>query len=79
VVAGVGTTQADQLANHHHMWDHLFHDITYAGSNIAVHLAPSSGNLQNYREQTTNHDGGGNETRPKNVYVYYLIASGLGA
>jgi Phage Tail Collar Domain/Tectonin domain len=72
----VGSTQQDQLRHHPHNWDHFFHDITNSGDDIAVHQAPSSGGLQNRTEQATNVDGGGAETRPRNVYVYYLIASG---
>jgi hypothetical protein len=73
----VGSRQQQQLLNHVHMWDQNFGQITDGGNNINVQLAlgsPRGGDLG--RQPTTNHDGGGNETRPSNVYVYYLIFTG---
>lgn len=69
----VGSRQSDQLRNHQHNWDHNFFLIGDAGSDIAVQQPVDSPRLQNHRGPTTNIDGGGNETRPANVYVYYLI------
>ncbi len=77
--SGVGTTQGDQLVSHRHYWDHFFFKRSWSGGDIAVHQPPSSPNLQTHPAQATNHDGGGSETRPKNAYVYYLIATGAGA
>ncbi len=78
IVGGsVGSWQGDQFGRHHHNWDHFFHDISWSGGDIAVHQPPDSQNLQNNRDQATNQDGGGAETRPKNVYVYFLINSGI--
>jgi rhizosphere induced protein len=73
----VGSRQADQLRNHVHNWDQNFGQITDGGSDINVQLAlnsPRGGDLGS--QPTTNKDGGGNETRPANVYVYYLIFAG---
>jgi microcystin-dependent protein len=73
----VGSLQSDQLKNHKHNWDHFFYWLSYSGSDIAVHQPADSWNLQNNTRQATNNDGGGAETRPKNVYTYFLIASGV--
>jgi phage-related tail fiber protein len=73
----VGSWQSGQLVSHQHNWNHFFHVISYGGSDIAVHQPPDSDHLQSHPAQATNDDGG-NETRPKNVYVYYLIATGAG-
>lgn len=73
----VGSRQGHQLLNHTHYWDRNFEQIGSSGDNIAVQLAMNSNmNPNAYREPTTNNDGGGNETRPVNVYVYYLIYAG---
>jgi hypothetical protein len=79
LTADVGTTQSDELVTHIHYWDHFFHFRGWGGNDIAVHQPPSSPNLQNNFNKATNLDGGGSETRPMNVYVYYLIATGAGA
>lgn len=75
----VGSWQTDALANHQHQWDHFFYWFNYRGEDIACHMPADSSNLQTNTRQATNNDGGvktgsqGLETRPKNVYVYYLI------
>jgi hypothetical protein len=74
----VGSRQGQQLLNHQHSWDSNFGQISYAGSNLNVQLAqgsPTGGDLG--RQPTTNVDGGGNETRPTNVYAYFLMFTGL--
>jgi hypothetical protein len=43
-----------------------------------VQLSEDSPNNSNpNRQPTTNKDGGGAETRPGNVYAYFLIFAGL--
>jgi microcystin-dependent protein len=74
--ATVGSWQADQLKNHQHNWDHFFYWRDKDGGNLGVHQPSDSRNLQNNQRAATNNDGGGNETRPANVYVYYMIATG---
>lgn len=77
VVGGrVGSVQQDQLKNHQHNWNHFFYHISWSGNDIAVQQPNDSWNLQTNPRQATNNDGGGSETRPRNTYVYYLIASG---
>ena len=77
----VGSRQGAGLQNHQHNWDYNFAFITENGDNLPVQLADSSGDYNHDglkgRKPTTNVDGGGNETRPTNVYVYYLIFAGL--
>lgn len=73
----VGSRQADQLRNHVHTWDQNFGEIATRGSDLDVQLAlnsPTGGNKGT--QPTTNKDGGGNETRPSNVYAYFLIFAG---
>jgi len=68
----VGTVQQDQLKNHKHTWNGNFGNIGDDGSSLRIQLADNNtGNLGNL--DTTNTDGGGLETRPINVYVFYLI------
>ena len=71
----VGSQQAECLQNHQHNWSHNFGNITHSGNDIQVQLAGDGGNMGTL--PTTDNDGGGNETRPVNVYVYYLIFAGL--
>lgn len=74
----VGSRQAQQLLNHTHTWDRNFGQISASGSNLNVQLSDRGDKPPNQgRQPTTNNDGGGNETRPVNVYVYYLIFAGL--
>jgi hypothetical protein len=56
-----------------HNWNGNFYNISWSGNDIAVQQAPDSGHFSNNSQATTLNDGGGNETRPINVYVYYLI------
>jgi len=78
----VGSWQTDALANHQHNWDHFFYLFSFHGEDIACHQPSDSPNLANNTRQATNNDGGvttsstGQETRPMNVYVYYLICCG---
>ncbi|HKS27369.1 MAG TPA: tail fiber protein [Pyrinomonadaceae bacterium] len=73
----VGSRQIHQLLNHTHHWDKNFELIGSSGADIAVQLALNSAiNSNAGTEPTTNNDGGGAETRPVNVYVYYLIYAG---
>lgn len=67
----VGSFQLDQVRNHQHNWDLNFSNISWDGNDISVQLATSAGSP--FSGPTTNVDGGGAETRPVNVYVYYLI------
>lgn len=75
VGAVVGSRQADQVRNHQHNWNDYFARITHNGNDVTVQVASGEGNQQP-TQPTTNTDGGGNETRPYNVYVYYLIYAG---
>lgn len=73
----VGSRQDQQLLNHVHNWDYHKHWIGHTGNDIVVQLENDSANSDAIKLMpTTNKDGGGNETRPKNVYVYYLIYAG---
>ncbi|HYI38763.1 MAG TPA: phage tail protein [Allosphingosinicella sp.] len=79
-VAGptVGSRQACQVQDHQHQWGQNFESISWAGNDINVQLSLDSPNGGNAGTQpTTNVDGGGAETRPGNVYVYFLIFAGL--
>lgn len=78
VGARIGSFQGDQLRNHQHSWDHFFFNISHSGNDIAVHQPSDSGHTENNTRQATNNDGGGSETRPKNISVYFLIATGAG-
>jgi hypothetical protein len=60
---GIGTRQADQFASH----THTYWQSVYVNSDGNW----SGGDWNNALEQTQ--ATGGSETRPKNVYVYYLI------
>ncbi len=72
-----GSRQVQQLLNHQHNWDQNFGQITSDGSALNVQLAQGSPNPGDLGTQpTTNVDGGGSETRPVNMYVYYLIFAG---
>jgi hypothetical protein len=73
----VGSRQEQQLLNHVHNWTYHKHWIAHTGNDIAVQLENDSANFDAKKLMpTTEKDGGGNETRPKNVYVYYLIYAG---
>jgi Phage Tail Collar Domain len=74
----VGSRQGHQLYNHTHNWSSNFGQITKSGSDLNVQLAvgsPTGGDLGT--QPTTNNDGGGAETRPVNVYAYFLMFAGL--
>lgn len=73
----IGSRQGPALQNHTHYWDRNFALISDSGSDIAVQLSDGGRNPDRGRQATTNNDGGGNETRPVNVYVYYLIYGGV--
>jgi microcystin-dependent protein len=75
VGAIVGSRQGQQLLNHTHNWNQNFSYITDSGNDIQVQLWAGGGNQGT--QPTTLNDGGGNETRPANVYVYYLIYGGV--
>jgi Phage Tail Collar Domain len=76
----VGSRQSHQLLNHVHNWDGNFGTISDRGDELDIQLAASNktdpGSGDRGTQATTNRDGGGNETRPSNVYVYYLIYAG---
>lgn len=74
----IGSRQGFQVQNHQHNWSDNFGQITWSGSDLNVQLAPNSPHGGNQGTQaTTDWDGGGNETRPYNTYVYFLIFTGL--
>lgn len=75
--AVVGSRQMQSLQNHTHYWDRNFGQISPSGDALNVQLAQGGKDPDQGRQPTTNNDGGGNETRPVNVYVYYLIFAGL--
>jgi hypothetical protein len=74
----VGSREPGEVQNHQHYWDENFGQIGDWGDDINVQLCagspkpPNAGTLP-----TTNLDGGGAETRPCNVYAYFLIFAGL--
>jgi Phage Tail Collar Domain len=74
----VGSRQDQQLLNHEHKWKYHRHSISFHGEDISVQLTDDSWHPDGDMKDMliTNKDGGGNETRPKNVYVYYLIYAG---
>lgn len=71
----VGSRQWHEVVNHQHTWSGNFANITNHDDDIAVQLSDNNSGNQGTLP-TTNVDGGGNETRPVNVYVYYLIFVG---
>jgi hypothetical protein len=74
----VGSRQACEVQDHQHEWDQNFASISWAGNDINVQLSEGSPtNPGPNRQPTTNKDGGGAETRPGNVYAYFLIFAGL--
>jgi hypothetical protein len=78
-VAGpvLGSRQGDQVRNHQHNWNHNFGNISDSGDDLEVQITQNSPvHADRDPSPTTCVDGGGNETRPKNVYVYYLIYAG---
>lgn len=79
-VAGavIGSIQPYAIQNHQHTWNNNFGQITKSGSDLNVQLALNSPTGPDLPPQpTTNNDGGGPETRPANVYTYFLIFTGL--
>jgi microcystin-dependent protein len=74
----IGTFQADALKMHSHTWSKNFENIGDDGSDIAVQLAENSpkGPTNLPPETTTDVNGESAESRPVNVYVYYLIYAG---
>ena len=74
----VGSVQGFAVQNHLHNWWNVFGLVGDRGDNLIVQLGKDSPVKGNQPEQpSTKYDGGGNETRPSNVYTYYLIFSGL--
>lgn len=74
----VGSRQWHQVQNHQHTWSKNYGQISFHGSDINVPLCANSGHDGNQGTQTsTDSSGGGAETRPINVYAYFLIFSGL--
>jgi hypothetical protein len=73
---GVGSRQPGMLAAHQHFWDWHFYQVGWSGDGVSPHQPPGSPNLQNNSGPTTNVDGGGPETAPKNVAVFFMIATG---
>jgi hypothetical protein len=78
VGAVVGSRQLGQVQNHQHNWDYNFGRISAAGNDLNVQLTSTSPKGADLPSQiTTNKDCGGAETRPVNVYAYFLIFTGL--
>jgi phage-related tail fiber protein len=75
----VGSRQGYQVQDHVHTWWNNFGQISAGGDDINVQLCQNGGDKgpNQGSTPTTNNDGGGAETRPSNVYVYYLIFTGL--
>lgn len=74
----VGSWQNADLMNHQHTWNHFFYLITKDGEDIAVAQPQDSPNLSDRSGPITIRDGGnpGNETRPINAAVTYIIYAG---
>lgn len=67
----VGSRQGDQFTVH----QHTLSQVNCFGGNSDWHI--SGGGSQQVIEAPPTDNAGGNETRPKNVYVYYLIFGDL--
>jgi microcystin-dependent protein len=77
-----GAYQPDHLVAHQHNWDHFFQGRTgnifgMPAGDIIFHQSSTYGEVQNNGGAATNVDGGGPETRPKNLAMFYCIASGV--
>lgn len=77
--ASVGSVQASALKIHSHTWSQNFGQITSDGSDLNVQLALNSPNGNNLGapQTTTDENGDSTESRPTNVYVYYIICTGV--
>lgn len=64
----VGSVQADQLVSHDHTWTN---NAAAGGSVININAQQGNNGANNVTVSTSNF--GGNETRPKNVYVNFII------
>jgi len=68
----VGSAQADEIKSHHHSAPNGGTFVTYGGSGCSS-TAPGGGNVNAANSTSATTDSGSNETRPKNVYVNYII------
>lgn len=62
----VGSYQADEFKTHNHIME-----IGYGGSNSASRASGAGSSV--YQNDDATNSNGGNETRPKNAYVNYII------
>lgn len=68
----IGSAQGESLGPHNHAIGGQFNNQC-CGSDIAMFTYFNGNPRTNYTAQTGNDGGVGNETRPKNVYVNYII------
>ena len=68
----VGTYQGDQLMRHRHTYAILTPNWDFKIDNRDAEWYPPV-----ERKNIASESAGGNETRPKNVYVYYIIFAGI--
>ena len=68
----VGSVQADTYLNHNHRNQWII--VTYwTGGNIIQYSSSGNGNIWEDTPLTNLSTTGGNETRPENAYVNYII------
>jgi hypothetical protein len=74
----VGSRQKQELLKHGHNWDYRIRVQSRwdSGDTHVNCWATDPATVPYTPVLITNNDGGGNETRPVNVYVYYLIYAG---
>jgi microcystin-dependent protein len=69
----VGSYQADQYYSHTHNYDDVYNDDSSRGGTVLNHEAADGDGTAIYNWTKTSTASGGNETRPRNAYVNYII------